>query len=141
MLPGTSYSQKNMTLDMEAIRKFYFAKGYMEIQVEPKVEFNQGTGRVDIFYQIKEGDLFFVDKVKIRGNNKTKDIVIRRELRIKPGDRFDGDLIEKSKQRLNNLGYFEEVTYETETGTASVATAPGHTVARRCSRAGSASRD
>ncbi len=118
MLPGTTYSQKNLTLNVEAIRKFYFARGYMEAHITPDVKFNKDTGKVDVFYKIEEGDLFFIDKVKIRGNNKTKDIVIRRELRIKPGEKFNGDLVEKSKQRLNNLGYFEEVTYDTETGSA-----------------------
>jgi outer membrane protein insertion porin family len=55
-----------------------------------------------------------VDKVKIRGNTKTKDVVIRRELRIRPGDKFEGSLLKRSKERLENLGFFEEVSYDTE---------------------------
>jgi outer membrane protein insertion porin family len=55
-----------------------------------------------------------VDKIKIRGNIKTKDLVIRRELRIHPGDRFDGEKLRRSKERLQNLGFFEDVSYDTE---------------------------
>ncbi len=117
MLPGTTYSQRNLSNDIDQVRKFYFSRGYMDVRVAPDVKFNKETNKVDVSYTIEEGDLFFVEKVKIRGNTKTKDIVIRRELRIKPGSRFDGDSLEKSKQRLTNLGYFEEVTYDTEPGT------------------------
>lgn len=116
MLPGTTYSQRNLSNDIDVIRKFYFSRGYMDVRIIPDAKFNRETSKVDVSYTIEEGDLFFVDKVKIRGNTKTKDIVIRRELRIKPGTRFDGDLLDKSKQRLTNLGYFEEVTYDTEPG-------------------------
>jgi len=70
---------------------------------------------------IIENQVVFVEKIKIRGNVKTKDVVIRRELRIKPGERFDGDKLRRSKERLQNLGYFEEVSYDTE-DTASQAT-------------------
>jgi len=55
-----------------------------------------------------------VDMIKIRGNIKTRDVVIRRELRIHPGDRFDGEKLRRSKERLQNLGFFEEVSYDTE---------------------------
>jgi len=118
MLPSTTYSQRNLALDIDAIRKLYFAHGYLDVRVTPQVEFHRGESKADVKYAIKEGDLYFVDKVKIRGNTKTKDIVIRRELRIKPGERFDGDLLELSKQRLENLGFFEDVTYDTEPGSA-----------------------
>ena len=55
-----------------------------------------------------------MDKIKIRGNIKTKDLVIRRELRIHPGDKFDGEKLRRSKERLTNLGFFDEVSYDTE---------------------------
>jgi outer membrane protein insertion porin family len=90
----------------------------MDARVVPDVKLNRDNGKVDVVYQIQEGDLYFVEKVVVRGNTKTKDLVIRRELRIRPGERFDGDKIEKSKQRLENLDYFEEITYDTEPGSA-----------------------
>lgn len=114
MLPGQTYSQYYLFKDVERIRSFYFSQGYMDVRIIPDIRMNRDTGKVDVYYQIQEGDLFFVEKVVVRGNTKTKDIVIRRELRIRPGERFDGEKIDKSKQRLENLGYFEEITYDTE---------------------------
>lgn len=114
MLPGLTYSQYYVSQDMEKIRQFYASEGYIEARVVPDVKLNRDSGKVDITYEIQEGDLYFVEKVQIRGNTKTRDKVIRRELRIRPGERFDGKKIEKSKERLQNLNYFEEITYDTE---------------------------
>ncbi len=117
MLPGLTYSQYNLYKDLEKIRAYYFERGYMEARVVPDVRLNRATGKVDVFYEIEEGEIVFVEKVIIRGNTKTRDMVIRRELRIRPGERFDGKKIDKSKERLNNLGFFDEVTFDTEPGT------------------------
>ncbi|HXV27580.1 MAG TPA: outer membrane protein assembly factor BamA, partial [bacterium] len=114
MLPGLTYSQYYLFKDIEKIRDYYYQRGYMEARVIPDIRLNKNTGKVDVTYEIQEGDLFFVDKVVVRGNTKTKDMVIRRELRIRPGERFDGEKIQKSKERLTNLDYFEDITYDTE---------------------------
>jgi len=114
MLPGLTYSQFYVAQDIEKIRQFYANEGYIEARVVPDVKLNRDSGKVDVLYEIQEGDLYFVEKVQIRGNTKTRDKVIRRELRIRPGERFDGKKIEKSKERLQNLNYFEEITYDTE---------------------------
>lgn len=117
MLPGSVYSQQQLAAEVQAIRDFYFHFGHLGVEIYPDVNVRQDVAKVDVVYHIKEGDLFFVEKVKIRGNTKTKDIVIRRELRIQPGDKFDGKALANSKQRLDNLGFFEEVSYEPESGT------------------------
>lgn len=119
MLPGTTYSQYYLSLDMDRMRKYYFERGYVDARIIPDIQLNRGTGKVDVVYKISEGDLYFVDKVVVRGNTKTKDMVIRRELRIRPGEKIDGEKIQKSTQRLENLDFFEEVTYDMEPGSAS----------------------
>ena len=118
MLPGTTYSQYYLTNDIDRIRKYYFERGYVDARIVPDVKLNRDTGKVDVVYKIHEGDLYFVDKVIVRGNTKTKDVVIRRELRIRPGDKIDGEKVQKSIQRLENLDYFEEATYDMEPGSA-----------------------
>lgn len=118
MLPGTTYSQYYLSKDVDKVVKYYHKRGYMDARVVPDVKLNRSSGKVDVAYKIEEGDLYFVEKVIIRGNTKTKDIVIRRELRIRPGEKFDGDKIEKSKERLANLDYFEDITYDTEPASA-----------------------
>ncbi len=114
MLPGLTYSQFYVAQDLEKIRQFYASEGYIEARVVPDVQLSREGNKVDITYELQEGDLYFVEKVQIRGNTKTRDKVIRRELRIRPGERFDGKKIDKSKERLQNLNYFEEITYDTE---------------------------
>lgn len=114
MLPGLTYSQFYLSKDVEHIRDYYMDQGHIDTRIIPDVKLNRETGKVDVVYKIEEGELYFVEKVIVRGNTKTRDIVIRRELRIRPGERFDGEKIRKSKQRLENLGFFEEITYDTE---------------------------
>ena len=111
---GKVFSDDGMKQDVANIQGLYFDKGYISAQVQNTTSLNKETHRVDILYNIVENQVTFVDKIKIRGNVKTKDIVIRRELRIHPGDRFDGEKLRRSKERLQNLGFFEDVSYDTE---------------------------
>ncbi|RJO64615.1 MAG: outer membrane protein assembly factor BamA [Candidatus Omnitrophota bacterium] len=112
--PGKVFSQEALKQDIANIQSLYFDRGYISMQIQEGISLNTYTGRVDIVYTIRENDITYVDKIKIRGNVKTKDLVIRRELRIKPGDRFDGDKLRRSKERLQNLGFFDEISYDTE---------------------------
>lgn len=113
-IPGKVFSQDALKVDVSNIQGLYFDRGYISCQVQDATSLNPSTGRVDIVYNILENGISYVDKIKVRGNVKTKDIVVRRELRIHPGDRFDGDKLRRSKERLQNLGYFEETSYDTE---------------------------
>jgi outer membrane protein insertion porin family len=92
----------------------YFDRGYIFAKVQEITSLNPQTEKVDINYKIAENEIAYVNKIKIRGNVKTKDVVIRRELRIYPQDRFDGEKLRRSKERLRNLGFFEEVSYDTQ---------------------------
>ncbi len=111
---GGIFSQEGMQQDIANIQSLYFERGYISVQIQEASSLNAQTGRIDIKYRITENEVSFVDRIKIRGNVKTKDVVIRRELRIFPGDKFDGKKLRRSKERLTNLGFFEEVSYDTE---------------------------
>jgi len=113
-VPDKVFSQEALKQDIANIQGLYFDRGYIFAQVNEAVSLNPDTGRIDIVYNITENKIAYVHRIKIRGNVKTKDVVIRRELRIKPGDRFDGEKLRRSKERLQNLGFFEEVSYDTE---------------------------
>jgi len=113
-IPGKVFSQEALKLDVANIQGLYFDRGYITAQVQEATSLNSSTGRVDIVYSITENEIAYVGKIKIRGNVKTRDVVIRRELRIHPGDKFDGEKLRRSKERLQNLGFFEEVSYDTE---------------------------
>jgi len=113
-IPGKVFSQEAMKKDIISVQGLYFDRGYISAQVQESTVVNSDSGRVDITYSITENQVAYVDKIKIRGNIKTKDVVIRRELRIQPGEKFDGEKLRRSKERLQNLGFFEDVSYDTE---------------------------
>lgn len=113
-LPGKVYSAEALKNDVANIHGLYFDKGYISVAIQDTTSVNTQSGRVDIVYSVTENEIAYVAKIKIRGNIKTKDVVIRRELRIRPGDRFDGDKLRRSKERLQNLGFFEDISYDTE---------------------------
>ena len=113
-LPGNIYSPDEMDEDKFIVQGLYFDRGYIMADVQAVSVVNTDTGKIDITYYIIENDTVYVNKIKIRGNIKTKDIVVRRELRIYPGDKFDGTKLRRSKERLVNLGFFEEINYDTQ---------------------------
>jgi len=113
---GDIFSEQAMYEAASHIKGVYVDKGYIFSQIEPSSIFNLKTGKVDIIYKITENDVAYVENISIKGNVKTKDKVIRRELRIYPGDKFSGEKLRKSKQRLKNLGFFEDIRFDTEPG-------------------------
>lgn len=116
MSKGKPFSRRGLRLDVANIQDLYFDKGYLSAQIRSESAYNESTGKVDLTYSIAENDLTYVDKVRVQGNTKTKDVVIRRELRAYPGESFSGAKLKRSKERLYNLGFFEDVRFETEPG-------------------------
>jgi outer membrane protein insertion porin family len=108
------FSRRGLRLDIANIQDFYFEKGYLSAQIRAESVYNDTSDRVDVHYTIAENELTYVGKVVVQGNTKTKDIVIRRELRAYPGESFSGAKLKRSKERLYNLGFFEEVRFDTE---------------------------
>ena len=111
---GNYFSHEKMEEDISNIREDYFDHGYISALVEEATSFNTMTAKVDVKVTIKEGKLAYINKIKIQGNAHTRDIVIRRELRMYPGDQFDGAKLRLYKQRLKDLGFFEDVGYDIE---------------------------
>ncbi len=111
---GNIFSHEKLEEDLNNIRNAYFDRGYISANAEEATSFNTESGKVDVKISIKEGNLAYINQIKIQGNTHTRDIVVRRELRMYPGDQFDGKKLRKSKERLRNLGYFEDVGYDIE---------------------------
>lgn len=108
MSSGQVFSQDGLEADKFNIRSFYMDNGYIFAKIDGSTSLNQETGKIDVNFNIVEDEVVYVNLIKVKGNVKTKDVVIRRELRIKPGDRFDGNKLRRSKERLANLGFFDE---------------------------------
>ena len=97
------------------IRDYYGSRGYVDTAVRPILETVDGKpGRMAITFEVREGELAYIRNIVIRGNNKSKDKVIRREVLVNPGEIMDEVRIEKSENRLKNLGYFANVRHYTE---------------------------
>jgi len=109
---GGVFSRERLSNDLSNIRVKYFDEGYIFANVKESSSMNPVSGKVELRLDVTEGSLAYVNEIRIEGNERTRDIVIRRELRLLPGEKFDGAKLRRSKQRLTNLGYFEEVNYD-----------------------------
>jgi outer membrane protein insertion porin family len=115
---GDVFTPDGLTKDTDLIEDFYGSKGYIEINQGQALHVsrvpNVDTGTMDLEYQLDDSQKSYVQKIEIRGNLKTKDKVIRRELAISPGDVLDMVRVKISKQRLEGLEYFEKVDIRPE---------------------------
>ena len=109
MTSGKTFTPGGMSADQKAIEDFYGGRGYLDTTARPTRVPNVETGRIDLTYTIHEGELTYIEKIDIRGNTKTKDKVIRRELAVHPGEIYDTVRVDRSVERIKNLGYFSKV--------------------------------
>lgn len=108
------FSKVKLADDVANIKSLYFDRGYIFAKIEESTSLNPVSGNVDLLLNVQEGGVAYINKIKVQGNTQTRDIVIRRELRMYPGEKFDGAKLRRSKERLNNLGYFEDVGFDIE---------------------------
>ncbi|MFC1644364.1 outer membrane protein assembly factor BamA, partial [Candidatus Omnitrophota bacterium] len=111
--PGDPFDYQEIKTDMDNIRALYYDRGYMNADIDLSQKYNPATDRMDLMYNIQAHEQVYVGMINIIGNTKTKDKVIRRELRVYPGEKYDGEKLKKSKERIYNLGFFEDVYFET----------------------------
>lgn len=111
---GAVFIPSKLDKDVEALEDFYGRDGYLDTRVHLVRAPNIATGDIDLEYQITESEKFQVESVKIEGNDKTKSIVILREILLGPGDVFSTVLMKRSKLRLENTRFFEEVNMTPE---------------------------
>jgi outer membrane protein insertion porin family len=111
---GQTFTPKGLGKDTEAVQDLYGTKGYIDARVGARKNANIETGTMDLAYHVEEGDKSYIEKIEIRGNSKTKDRVIRRELSVSPGEVFDMVKVKRSKQRLEGLNFFEKVETQPE---------------------------
>jgi len=84
------------------------SQGYGFVDVRPRVDRNRDSQTIDITYEINEGPRVFVERIDIIGNTRTQDRVIRREFRLVEGDAFNTAKLNRSRQRIRDLGYFKK---------------------------------
>ncbi len=103
---------------LQGIAKRYQDRGYAYANVVPETKVDDETDRIDIFITVDAGPRVRIERVRIVGQEKTADHVIRRELRLYEGDWFSAEQLLRSEARVRALGYFKSVRVLTDQGSA-----------------------
>ncbi len=105
---GQTFTPKALNKDMEIVQDMYGTKGYIDARITARKNANTETGNMDLVYDVDERDKAYIEKIEIKGNTKTKDRVIRRELSVSPGEVFDMVRVKRSADRLKGLNFFDD---------------------------------
>ena len=112
--PGDTFSSARLTESTKAIAEVLGTYGYAFATINPQPDIRRELSEVDLTLVIDPGRRIYVRKVEISGNAKTRDMVVRREMRQFESSWFDSDKIDLSKKRLGRLGYFTETDITSE---------------------------
>lgn|GEM_PF-655978 len=115
-IKDTVFDQEDWDGDLTRLRSAYNEKGYIYANVQPDLHWDSTRGIVDATLTVTEGSKAYIEDIRIRGNEVTKDKVIRRMLDLKPGDPFDTEAVNRNRMKIYNLGYFENVAYDVQPG-------------------------
>ena len=107
------YNAEKVEKSVMAITEELGKKGFAFVEVEPDLRKTVKEGKLELVFNIKEGERIFIDKINIRGNTRTEEEVIRREFRIEEGDAFNASKIRASRRNVENLNYFGKVDMQT----------------------------
>jgi len=113
---GRVFNQSKFIEDLRFLQSRYYERGYILTRVMPLTDIDEDSGTISIVLEISEEELIYIEEIKIEGNIATKDKIIRRELTVKRGEVFNTQKIWRSRQKIYNLGFFEEVDITTEPG-------------------------
>jgi outer membrane protein insertion porin family len=112
--PGDTFSSARLTESTKAIAEILGSYGYAFATINPQPDIRRDVAEVDLTLVVDPGRRIYVRQVAITGNAKTRDLVIRREMRQFESSWFDSDKIDLSKKRLGRLGYFTETDITAE---------------------------
>ena len=115
---GELFSRSVLRTDIFTLTDVYADKGYAFANANPLTKADPEKKVVDLTFDMEKGELVNFGRIAIAGNPKTRDKVVRRELRITEGELYSATGIKRSKQNLMNTGYFEEATLATSKGNA-----------------------
>ncbi len=111
---GQVFRRSRLLSDVTALQERYLERGYAFAEVTPRTRFNVEDRLVNVAYIIEQGPLVYFDEVRITGNVKTRDKVIRRQLEVAEEARFSSARVRESRNVLLRTGFFKDVTVSTE---------------------------
>ena len=112
--PGAVAFDASLQASVRGVGDFYGGKGYAGTYVESILTPNIKTETVGVKFKVHEGVLTHIRNIKIRGNTRTRDEVIRRELLVYPGELYNTVKIRRSERIVKNLGFFSTVRSSSE---------------------------
>jgi outer membrane protein insertion porin family len=115
---GDIFNRSLLRGDVFTLTDLYADKGYAFANITPISKVNIEQKTIDITFDFEKGEKVYIDRINISGNTKTRDKVVRRELKLAEGDLYGATPLKKSKQSLMNLGFFEEANISTVKGSA-----------------------
>lgn len=115
---GDFYDGDAVERSVQAITDYAQANGAPFVEVKPQISRNKDKKTVDLVFDVTDGPHVYIERLDITGNTRTMDKVIRREFRVAEGDAFNAALVRRSRQRLQDLGYFNTVTVNNSPGSA-----------------------
>ena len=101
------YSEEVLRGDIQLLTEMYQDKGYAFANVLRTLRIVPGENKVNVEFSFEKGKIAYFGKISVKGNTKTRDKVVRRELFIKEGTKFSGTDLRRSKENVNRLGFFE----------------------------------
>jgi len=116
--PDDIYSRSKLRESVKAITDVYGTIGRASADVDPQIALDVPNRKVNITFQIAEGPEVFVERINISGNTRSQEKILRREIPMHEGDLFTTQKLERAKQKLRNLNYFEKVETKTTPGSS-----------------------
>ncbi len=118
MSPGQIYNGESIEKTVEDMTIELARRGYPFGTVRPRGDRNPTTRTIGVVFIVDEGTRAYIERINIRGNYRTRDYVIRRELDINEGDPYNRALVDRAERRIKNLNYFKTVKITNEPGSA-----------------------
>jgi outer membrane protein insertion porin family len=124
--PGVTFARTMIAADREVLSNYYMDQGYAYANVSPLTKVDLDKKTISLTFEISRGKKTYFERINIRGNSKTRDKVIRREMKISEGELFNNSNLDISKRRITALGFFkcgaddnkEPVTVTTKRGSS-----------------------
>jgi outer membrane protein insertion porin family len=116
--PGDWYDGDAVERSVNAISTYGQQHGQPFIEVKPEIKRDQTKHTIDLVFNVGEGPRVYVERINIVGNQRTEDKVIRREFTLAEGDPLNASQIRDTRQRLQDLDFFQNVTIDTEPGSS-----------------------
>jgi outer membrane protein insertion porin family len=113
LVEGDTFRSDDFRQATQQLTDRYADVGYAFAEVEPRTRVDPESRTVAIEFQVHKGDPVHVGRIEVRGNTKTRDRIVRREMRLNEGDLYSSSALRKSRKKIEALGFFEKVNLTT----------------------------